>query len=232
MNIKEVIEKCNVNSVEEVTELLEQTAKNGHTKIEALLKTGPWTEWNKFVISQIPTAIKWKPKFVSEIKFIENGLVKNTIEIVGDDFIDTETFEHENFNRETQTILVAELGNSNATTKIFHIIEKEPVFVDEEQELLDKIQKGVSLTEDEIKELVLYGDYVVEENSGSRGRWSESMFTVVQLKDKYFGINWEKGLTEYQENTFYEQPFEVEKHTEIVTIEKVTWEARLTSELT
>lgn len=43
-------------------------------------------------------------------------------------------------------------------------------------------------------------------------RWTRGMTTICQLGDKYFAVDWEEGLTEYQENWFDNQPYEVELH--------------------
>lgn len=34
---------------------------------------------------------------------------------------------------------------------------------------------------------------------------------LLKIKDKLFCIEWEEGLTEYQDNCFWEQPYEVEE---------------------
>lgn len=49
------------------------------------------------------------------------------------------------------------------------------------------------------------------------------MESIVCLCGRYFSIYWEEGLTEYQENEFYDQPEEVEKHEYDKTIHVVVW---------
>lgn len=43
------------------------------------------------------------------------------------------------------------------------------------------------------------------------------MTTIIRIKDKLFAIDWDRGLTEYQEDSFSEQPYEVEKKTRVIT---------------
>ena len=76
-----------------------------------------------------------------------------------------------------------------------------------EEIMLDKIDKGESLTESELRTLVF--EFGIETEVGDKLRWVQSMFTVVKLCDRTFGINWLEALTEYQENEFIEQPYEV-----------------------
>lgn len=89
-----------------------------------------------------------------------------------------------------------------------------------EETVLQKIDDEYALTEDEIKEL-LFDGYVVEEIEGDSGRWEKSMTSIVQIKDRYFSINWQKGLTEMQEDSFPElSPEEVESYEETVVVKK------------
>lgn len=54
------------------------------------------------------------------------------------------------------------------------------------------------------------------------------MYTVVKCKDgnnqdRLFEITWLKGLTEYQENSYWDQPVEVKKIVETKTIDVVSF---------
>lgn len=86
-----------------------------------------------------------------------------------------------------------------------------------------KILNGEKLTEEEIRELVW--DYEVDREEGDNRRWSRTITSIVKLCDKYFSIDWEQGLTEYQENEYYNQPYEVVKHTYEKTITVTEWVA-------
>lgn len=89
------------------------------------------------------------------------------------------------------------------------------------KEILDKLNKHEKLEEWEIENLVI--ENKVDEEVNDRGRWEDYMFTVVKLGDKYFGINWNRGLTENQEDSFMDVPYEVEKRTETKTITVDKW---------
>lgn len=87
--------------------------------------------------------------------------------------------------------------------------------------------KNKTFTEEELQELVQ--DYLFT-NQGDRieyeiidtiyddelNRWSRNIQTIIKYKNKYYSILWEEGLTEYQDNGFYEQPYEVIKKTKVI----------------
>lgn len=83
------------------------------------------------------------------------------------------------------------------------------------KELEEKIYNGEKLTEYELCEAVSECD-VVDEIIGDDGRWTHQMTTIIQVKDKLFAINWERGLTECQDSMFSSQPYEVVKKTRVV----------------
>lgn len=75
------------------------------------------------------------------------------------------------------------------------------------------------------------GDYdgfkvIAIEDNGS-GRWSTHMSTIIELPSgRLYSIDWESGLTEYQENEYpwnssgrwHHEPIEVEKFEEVKII--------------
>ena len=74
-------------------------------------------------------------------------------------------------------------------------------------EFVEAFDSGV-----EINERTLLGyAYGSEVEEGENRRWSRSMTSIVEVKGRYFSIKWENGLTEYQENSCYDQPVELEK---------------------
>lgn len=95
--------------------------------------------------------------------------------------------------------------------------EQEDSFDDD---VLRKIDAGEALTEKEIRTLVLCG-YAVEEIEHSVGRWERQVSSIVEIKGRYFSIDWSEGLTEMQENTFDDfHPEEVESYEETVVVKK------------
>lgn len=87
--------------------------------------------------------------------------------------------------------------------------------------MLVKIINGEELTKKELSELVF--GFGVETDYGENRRWSRTNTTIFCLKDRFFSVCWEEGLTEYQENEFYEQPFEVKRNTYEKTIMVTEW---------
>ena len=82
--------------------------------------------------------------------------------------------------------------------------------------MCDKIDAGIDLTEKELKELVF--DYSFTEFEGDRGRWSVHTQSIIFINNRHFAIDWQKGLTEMQENEFYNQPYAVKKVERMVPI--------------
>lgn len=99
--------------------------------------------------------------------------------------------------------------------------EKEYYLKNFESIMLNKIDNRENLEEDEISKLVY--EYEVETTYGDDGRWHKEAQTVVCLNGRYFLVVWQKGLTEFQENFFGNQPYEVEKYEVPVTIIKTEW---------
>ena len=74
--------------------------------------------------------------------------------------------------------------------------------------MFNKIINKEPLTEQELRTLVSY--YTIESSKDEDRRWSRTVTSIIELNDRYFAIIWEEGLTESQENSFLNQPYEVE----------------------
>lgn len=83
--------------------------------------------------------------------------------------------------------------------------------------------------EDKIRQLA-WGDIgfgkMITQEAGDIGRWNQYMTTILKVKDRYFAVGWDSGLTECQEN-YYDGPvYEVKQVkkmievTEWVSVEK------------
>ena len=83
-------------------------------------------------------------------------------------------------------------------------------------ELEEKIYKGEKLTERELRDAAFELEEV-DTIEGENRRWGQWMTTIIRIKDKLFAIDWDRGLTEYQEDSFSEQPYEVERKTRVIT---------------
>lgn len=88
--------------------------------------------------------------------------------------------------------------------------------------MVKKIDKGEALTERELKKLVHEGNEVHRSNGENR-RWSRSVESIIELCNRYFAVLWEEGLTENQEDSYFDQPYEVEEHTYEKTITVTEW---------
>lgn len=92
---------------------------------------------------------------------------------------------------------------------------------DFEEHMVSKIDRKIDLTKDEIIKLVC--EYEIYQKEGEEHRWDIEMFTVVELCGRTFGIDWRRGLTEDQEDSFMYQPYEVKEHTYQKTITITEW---------
>ena len=92
----------------------------------------------------------------------------------------------------------------------------------DEQEFLCRFDAGEKFNAKERRSLA-YGMDIVEEIEGEDHRWDREMETIFQAGGRYFSICWRRGLTECQENEFWEQPVEVRKHTYQKTITVTEW---------
>lgn len=85
----------------------------------------------------------------------------------------------------------------------------------------EKLRAGEKLNRAEISCLATgynyFGDIDVgkyekiEVIEGDVGRWSRSMTTIISIDNDFWAIDWERGLTEYQDDEFDLQPYRVER---------------------
>jgi hypothetical protein len=90
-----------------------------------------------------------------------------------------------------------------------------------EEIMVKKIDNKEELTEKELSRLAY--DYSISDEYGEKHRWTTTVNSVVKLLGRYFMVEWREGLTEIQENAFYDQPYEVEKHEYEKTITVTEW---------
>lgn len=77
-------------------------------------------------------------------------------------------------------------------------------------ETVTKLKSCEKLSERELMTLV-YDGIEVDEIEGNSGRWTQGVQTVIDIDGELWAIDWSRGLTEYQENEFYDQPYRVVK---------------------
>lgn len=83
--------------------------------------------------------------------------------------------------------------------------------------MLKKIDNDEPLSEEELSDL---RDYSIQSEYGENRRWQRSVHDVIELCGRYFALDWDEGLTELQEDSFFKQPYEVFKTTKIVVEQK------------
>ena len=90
-----------------------------------------------------------------------------------------------------------------------------------ETDLLAKIDAGEPLTERELGIITL--DFEIETIEHGTGRWHTYVETICELCDRTFSVKWNRGLTERQENEYYNQPVEVRKNTYVKPVVVTEW---------
>lgn len=86
-------------------------------------------------------------------------------------------------------------------------IDKEYYQNNFQQIMVEKIDKNEELTGKELRELV-WG-YSDEVDRGENRRWSCTVLNLWTYNGRSFIIEWDNGLTEYQDDVFHKQPYEV-----------------------
>lgn len=89
------------------------------------------------------------------------------------------------------------------------------------EEVKQKIINGKELTEEEIKYCV-WGEIanIVDEIEGDDHRWDKEMTTIIDIDGQLYAIDWRRGLTECQENSYYNQPYKVKMVEKTVVVKE------------
>ncbi|OFW61785.1 MAG: hypothetical protein A2Z35_06010 [Actinobacteria bacterium RBG_19FT_COMBO_36_27] len=86
--------------------------------------------------------------------------------------------------------------------------------------IIDKIKNGVELTSDEVEKTIWSFDQVKTIVGESR-RWSQSCEVILKIDGKLYSVEYDKGLTENQENEYFPQiAVEVEEIEETIKVKK------------
>lgn len=71
------------------------------------------------------------------------------------------------------------------------------------EQLLDKAINEENLTEEQWKRVVNYAiDNEIDEVEGDVGRWTRLCIIIFPYKDKIYGVSYDIGLTECQDNDY------------------------------
>lgn len=96
-----------------------------------------------------------------------------------------------------------------------------------DEEFLRKFDSGERFTEDEIADIVIRGvGKLAYNHEGQDNRWTREVRKVYQIGDRYFAIDYDRALTEIQENEYWYQPQEVEKYTYEKAMTIVEWKEK------
>lgn len=88
--------------------------------------------------------------------------------------------------------------------------------------MVQRIDSGEEIEPCYIRELVSND---IERSYGGNRRWSRTVTSIIELCGRFFSIDWEEGLTECQDNEFYNQPVEVFKNTEVIVTIHNSWDS-------
>ena len=86
-----------------------------------------------------------------------------------------------------------------------------------EKEFLKRYDEKDQFTENEI-ESILWDFLQFDEINGNDHRWYRPVMTIIKVNDRFFAIDWNRGLTEYQEHEYPNQPYEVESRKKIIEV--------------
>lgn len=85
------------------------------------------------------------------------------------------------------------------------------------EEFLAKYDIGEKFTEEELSDL--RWEFVeVDTQYGENHRWNRPATTIFKVEDRLFALDWWQGLTEMQENEFYDQPYEVKEVKKMIEV--------------
>lgn len=214
IEVAKVVEKLGY-SEDEISILLQKTASHNKT-ISALLRHEPnWQKWPVHLIGQVNEKTLKEPDrntlYVLEI-FNYGGSREEEIAIEsGDNFTHPE-LHCESGGEEYKVVKTDQVDEY--TMKVF--LDYKLTW---EERISLKLENGENLNEYEIESMQSDLETVYEVE-GDEGRWERQMITVVDLIGFHYAIEWSRGLTENQENGFYEQPYRAEVTTREVMVKQ------------
>lgn len=214
IEVSKAVERLGMTE-EEISAGLQKTAAY-NVSVRMLLKSQPdWRKWylhhirliNKDVLKEPDKKTLYVREYRSWGKTEEEEIA---IEI-GDSFADPE--KHCESGDEKYKVVKTEKVD-DYTLKVFYDYK-----YTWEERIAMKLKKGETLAEDEIESMVHNLDEIYEEE-GEEGRWDRQMTTVVDLLGDHYAVDWSRGLTESQENSFFEQPYRVKVETKEVMVKQ------------
>lgn len=200
-------------SEEELSSKLEEAAKHNF-KIRLLLKqVGAVDKWSDNLIKQINLDLFAKNnKKITEYVLLEKSWSRGEYRVLfieeGSEFSDPNL--HLDDGDKYKLVEVVDINEQKRKVVYEHRFTTYEIAV-------MKLKEGKELSESEI-EAIFWVSPEVFEQSGESRRWSKSVTTVVDIDGQMYAIDWEKGLTENQEDSFMAQPYKVRLEEEEVII--------------
>lgn len=200
---------------DEISEKLKEVSKVNKAVMMILRVESDWTKWPSYHMKLIDEDLlnsinKKTTEFVYEVRHW-GKTVEEEIAIEKEvDFADPELHVGDKYK-----VLRVEDVNEYIK-KVYYKDKYTPIEIMEM-----KLDKGESLTAGEISTLVHEFTEVYREEGEDR-RWSRTITSVIDFKDTLYAVNWEHGLTEGQENEYYDQPYKVKLEEEEITITRTT----------
>lgn len=196
---------------EEIQDKLESIKdRNSHVRV-LLTQVGPWIQWNTHLIKSIKTEL-WDESIKKTIYVKEDGWVKSKEVILfteeSSDFQDPELHVGDNWK-------VDKVVNVNTIERKVYYVDK----YTEKEKIQMKLENGEELSKSEMKNMDNYFREVYREEGESR-RWSKSVLSVFEVGDKKYALNWDEGLTENNENEYWEQPYLVKLEEKEIVVKK------------
>lgn len=182
--------------------LIKWLADNGHTVEEAQ------KEWDAAIAANVGGLVGWLHREGYDWRYLQTYQINSLFGLADRTIEKRKAAEEERQQKEEEERRMKQ--------------EEEYRKAHYDEYIIGKIDAGEKLSEKELKEL-RWDFNEADTIYGENRRWSRSVRSIIEICGRYFALDWEEGLTEYQDNEFYNQPFEVEKKEYQKTITVTEW---------
>lgn len=183
--------------------LLKWLSENGHTVEEAQ------KEWDAAIAANVGGLVGWLHKEGYDWRYLQTYQITGLFGLAERTIAKRKEEEEKQKRKETEELRKKQ--------------EEEYREAHYDEYILGKIDTGEKLSEKELRDLQ-YNFHEVDSIYGDNRRWSRSVRSIFEIGDRFFALDWEEGLTEYQEDEYYNQPVEVVKHEYQKTITVTEWQ--------
>lgn len=210
----ELVFKDTKLTIKQVTEHVAELAKTNRI-VDALLKSKPdWRDWSNHMVKQLPLYIEKMVNDVVNYEVLEVSRWYNEPKVLHR--VEAKREKGGKIPKELKEYLKKLVeDNPHGTTFTMELYEEKVgtiryKLVAHHLTPEQKMAKGIRLQDKDL-EVLVQERVQLHEVQGEDRRWTRTMTTVIQAEDgNKYAIEWEQGLTENQENQYYEQPKKVE----------------------